>query len=156
MLCGLSGTARSDSQYQPKGAVRHNYDCCAAYGITTLFSHQFMHQRFQTSATSHPSILLVVMTLVPFMKPSHISHVSSIAQLTPIPQHHSYIASTVNTEVGGMCVYCSTGALTYKVSGNTGFSETVVSPLYYSSCSVIIHKVINYMFFFYNLFFLIQ
>ena len=148
MLCGLSGIARSDSQCQPKGAVRYNSDCCAAYGITTLFSHQFMQQRFQTGATSHPSILPVVMTLVPFMNSSHISHVSSIAQLTPIPQHHSYIASTINTEVGGMCVHCRSGALTYEVSGNTGFSEIVVSPLYYSSCSVIIHKVINYMLFF--------
>jgi len=131
MLCCLSGMARPDSQCQPKGAVRHNSDCCAAYGITTLFSHQFLQQYFQTDATSRPSILPVVMTLVPFMYPSHISHVSSIAWLTPKPQHHSYIVSTINTEVGGMCVHCRFGALIYEVSGNTRLSETVVSLLCY-------------------------
>lgn len=139
MLCGLSGIARSDSQCQTKGAVRYNSDCCAAYGITTLFSHQFPQQMF-SDATSRPSILPVVMTLVLFMYSSHISHVSSIAQLTPKPQHHSYIVSTINTEVGGMCVHCRFGALTYEVSGNTRLSETVVPLLYYSSCCVIIHK----------------
>ena len=140
MLCGLSGIARSDSQCQPKGAVRYNSDCCAAYGITTLFSHQFCSKCFETDATSRPSILPVMMTLAPFMYASHISHVSSIAQLTPLPQHHSYIVSTINTEEGGMCVHCRFGAFTYEVSGNTGLSETVVSLLYYSSSCVIIHK----------------
>lgn len=116
--------------------------------LPPCFHTSFCSKCFQTDATSRPSILPLVMTLVRIMYPSHISHVCSIAQLTPIPQHPSYIASTINTEVRGMCVHCRFGALTYEVSGNTGLSETVVSPLYYSSCCVIIHQVINYMLFF--------
>jgi len=71
--------------------------------LPPCFHTSFCSKYFQTDATSCPTILPVVMTLVPFMYPLHISHVSSIAQLTPIPQHHSYIASTINTEVRGMC-----------------------------------------------------
>jgi len=104
------------------------------------FHTSFCSKCFQTDATSRPSILPVMMTLVLFMYPSHISHVSSTAHLTPLPQNHSYIVPTINTEVGGMCVHCRFGALTYEVSGNTGLSETVVSLLYHSSCHVIIHK----------------
>ena len=147
MLCGLSGIARFDSQCQPKGAVRNNSDCCAAYGITTLFSHQFLQQMFSNRCHTMSIHLASGDETYPSHVTSHISHVSSTAQLTPIPHHHSYIASTINTEVGGMCVHCRFGGLTYEVNGNTGLSETVVSPLYYSSCCVIINKVINYMFF---------
>jgi hypothetical protein len=116
--------------------------------LPPCFHTSFCSKCFQTDATSHPTVLPVVMTLALFTYLSHISHISSIAQLTPIPQHHSYITSTINTEVRGMSVHCRFGALTYEVSGNTRLSETVVSPLYYSSCFVIIHKVINYMLFF--------
>ena len=129
VLFSLRGTARSDSQCQLQGAVRHNSGCCAVYGITTLFSHQFLQQTFSEVTSRPPN--LPVMKLVPFMYPSHISHVSSIAKLTPKPQHHSYITSTINSEVRGMFVHCRFGALMYEVSGNTALSETVVSPLYY-------------------------
>jgi hypothetical protein len=100
--------------------------------LPPCFHTDFCSKCFQTDTTSCPPILPVVITLVPLVYPSPTSYVSSIAQLTPIPQHHNYIASTINSEVGGMCVHYRFGALTWEVSDNTVLSGSLLSYSYYT------------------------